>query len=187
MNLLKFVLLFSLLPFFLLTISCKNKNCINVNTNTLHCFNELDNKILRDSISHINFAREINCFKWDSLEIGMRSSYLDYPCMNFKLVDIDPQKNVWVKGREIEEHMDSYDRDKYWYIIYFYYKGDMLNQSLAINESVVSFDSISVKIRTIPKEKTNFIISPSTLSKADKSLRFPKHRQILMNNTLKAN
>jgi hypothetical protein len=103
------------------------------------CFKKLQISILKESTKKINFSKQINCFEWDSLEIGYRGSYENYPCSKFH--QIDKKYDIFL-GRKLENHMDWLDRDRHWTFLYFYKNGMILNDVLAIPESVASFHEL---------------------------------------------
>lgn len=146
-------------------------SCLNCPENLeldTSCFSSLITKLTNDSVKEIDLGFEINCFQWDSLEIGGRGSYEAYPCMNFTLIENGKyaENGKVVEGSNLESEMDWFDRDRHWQMVYFYNNGQIQNEALAISQSAVSFFDMTLKNRGtifLNKSESKFDISDRVL------------------------
>ncbi len=101
------------------------------------CFENFQSINLTTVSKLLNSSERINCFEWDSLEVGKRDSFKNYPCIKFHQIC---KKNCGnYLGKELSNHMDWLDGDKNWTFIYFYENGKKLNVALAFPESPDNF------------------------------------------------
>lgn len=168
--------LYQIVISFLVVISSA---CSDVQENKYHCFESVYDHLTNDTIKEIDFGLQLNCFDWDSLELGLRGSYKNYPSVNFTIIEgweRGEKRNV-MKGSSIESKMDWFDMDRHWQMIYFYKGGNILNYALAISQSAVSFTELMIKqkVRFISKSESKFRISDMVRGPIQNLI---KHRQV---------
>ncbi|MBC3846845.1 hypothetical protein H8K90_10680 [Winogradskyella echinorum] len=122
------------------TLSCSSDKCLEKYATDTSCFDSLIVTDLTSFQKEIDFSERINCFEWDSLEVGERGSYKNYPCLNFH--QICEKGSGTYLGKDLESHMDWFDRDRHWTFIYFYENGTLLNDVLAVPLSTYLFDEL---------------------------------------------
>ncbi len=125
---------------FILIISCNNGKCIEnyvTDTSCFENFREMDMTLLT---KEIDFSKKVNCFEWDSLEVGKRGSYKNYICMKFHQI-YKTGREIYL-GKDLESHMNWFDVDRDWTFIYFYKNGTILNDVLAIPKPHYFFEEL---------------------------------------------
>ena len=128
------------LTILIFTISCNSDKCIEKYTADTSCFDSLLKTDLTSFQKEIDFSKRINCFEWDSLKVGERGSYENYPCLKFH--QICEKRCGTYLGKDLESHMDWFDRDRHWTFIYFYENGTLLNDVLTVPLSAYLFDEL---------------------------------------------
>ena len=128
------------LVFFILTISCNNDKCIENYAMDISCFENFQGIDVTLLTKEIDFSKKVNCFEWDSLEVGERGSYENYTCMKFH--QIYKTGSETYLGKDLESHMNWLDLDRDWTFIYFYENGTILNDVLAIPKPHYFFEEL---------------------------------------------
>ncbi|WP_157454210.1 hypothetical protein [Crocinitomix catalasitica] len=161
-------------------ISCSN--CPENPELDTSCFSSVITKLTNDSVKKIDLGSELNCFQWDSIEIGGRGSYEAYPCMNFTMIENGKyaENGKVVEGSNLESEMDWFDRDGHWQMVYFYHNGKIQNEAFAISQSAVSFFDMTLNRGTIflDKSESKFDISDRVLGGIS-GIELIEHRQMI--------
>lgn len=134
------------LGLFFLVLNCNEYECEKTLKKSVSCFEDFKISIRKTTTSKIDFSKQIDCFEWDSIEIGKRGSYKKQPCTNF--YQINEKESGTYLGKNLENHMDWLDYDRNWTFVYFYKNGIFINDALAINSNVASFHKL--KTNEIP-------------------------------------
>ncbi len=143
------------LAFFIFTTSCNHDKC-NLNyTEETSCFNNLQGILWTSLTKETNFSKKINCFEWDSLKVGERGSYQNYPCLKFHQICKKGCGTYF--GKNLEKHMNWLDQDRDWTFIYFYKNGTLLNNVIAIPQPSYLFQELKKNNKSNLFRKVNYL------------------------------
>lgn len=95
----------------------------------VECFNELEQALHKYSTPQ-NLSMMINCFEWDSVAL-LERTYRDYMHLNFKIIRTNIENGA--------PGLDWIDGGRHWSYLYFYNKGKLLNDAIAIPDLYLNY------------------------------------------------
>lgn len=105
----------------------------------IDCFEKTEKVITDPQISSFNFKNLINCFSWDSIS-GISYLYRDREdvmSLNYKIIDYKENgKFAYPRFRSDQDNNGG------WVYIYFYEKGKLIDNALAIHLRILDFRDV---------------------------------------------
>lgn len=143
----------SLLTLVIFIISCNKHKQLDIKyKSNMKCLTNIEKQILLNE-KILDFSKHINCFEWDSLKIENLNNFdlRKYFDFKFKVVNDSIRKRMEDKGLVFQADEES------WSYIFFYSKGTILNDALAIHNHDLFLSTFGVS-KKISRQDAIFLV-----------------------------